>query len=93
MDEYYDDGYEDEDNLKKHEEFDKIKTNPAGPYKISLTFKGVKWSIKIENIAINKFKINAKSNIKVARTEVDILKKYLKDEGFEMAAKKHNLFW
>jgi hypothetical protein len=97
MDEYYDDGYgEDEDEneifhfQKKLGEF---KTNPKGPYKIQFKFKNIDWNITIQNINFNDFKVVARSSVKVNKSELEILKKYLKDEGFEQAARKHNLFW
>ena len=92
MDEYYDSDF-DEEKMKFEGDVKKTKTNPAGPYKVKMVFKGVKWDIKIENVTLEMFKISAKSNVKVDKQEVEILKKYIKDEGFELAAKKHNLFW
>jgi hypothetical protein len=96
MDEYYDDGYENEDEneilqfQKKQKDF---TTNPAGPFKFKITFKGVNWSVKIESLSMQDFKITAKSNVKVAQEECEIFKKYIRDEGFEIAARKHNLYW
>jgi hypothetical protein len=96
MDEYYDDGYEDEDE-EKIQKFQKkqgeFKTNPNGPYNFEMKFKGVHWIIKIESLSLNDFKVTAASDIKVRKKDLDILKKYLQDEGFEQAARKHNLFW
>jgi len=96
MDEYYDDGYddEDEDDIQKFQEkLGKFKTNPKGDYKVELTFKGVKWKIKIKSISMNDFKVTAQSNVRVEQDELEVIKKYLIDEGFEQAARKHNLFW
>jgi hypothetical protein len=92
MDEYYDDDFSDEtwNNQKKSK---KVKTNPAGPYEIEFMFKGVNWNIVIENISMTDFKVTARSDKKIKKEELIILKRYLQDEGFEMAAKKHNLFW
>jgi hypothetical protein len=71
----------------------KIRTNPAGPYIVNFIFKGVNWDITIENLSHDDYKVTASSNKKVSIEEVNILKKYLQDEGFEQAAKKHNLYW
>ena len=92
MEAYYDDESENE-----IQEFQKklgnFKTNPNGNYKIQLTFKGVNWKIEIKNIDMDSYKIIARSNVKVDEDELEILKKYLIDEGFEHAARQHNLFW
>ena len=98
MDEYYDNGYDDEDEDDQQirqfqKKLGKFKVNPNGPYSFKMTFKGVKWDIKIENISLNDFKVTAKSNVKVKNNELEILKRYIQDEGFEQAARKHNLFW
>jgi hypothetical protein len=96
MDEYYNNDFSDE-SWKKSKYYKgkskKLNTNPSGPYELELMFKGVNWHIIIENIDINDFKVTAKSDEKVNSCKVNSLKKYLQDEGFEMAAKKHNLFW
>lgn len=96
MQSYYDDGYENEDE-DKIQQFQKnlgnFKTNPNGNYTVELTFKGVNWLIEIKNIDMDTYKIIARSNVKVDEDELDILKKYLVDEGFEHAARQHNLFW
>lgn len=94
MDEYYDDDFS-EDTWKgsKKKKSKKLNTNPAGPYGLEIIFKGVNWYIVIENLTMDDFKVTAKSDEKVGKDEVNILKKYLQAEGFEMAAKKHNLFW
>ena len=83
------DSTEESDDVK----LGKFKTNPKGPYKIKFIFKGVNWDIKIQNISLEDFKVVARSSKKVNKTEIEILKKYLKDEGFEQAARKHNLYW
>jgi hypothetical protein len=96
MDEYYDDGYADEDEYEIDQfqkKLGKFKTNPKGPFKFKMTFKGVNWEIKIENVDMNDFKVTAKSNVKVDLDELEIIKRYLRDEGFEQAARKHNLYW
>lgn len=92
MDEYYDDDFSSE-SWKDQKKSKKLKVNPAGPYEVELMFKGVNWHIVIENITFDDFKVTAKSDRKVKHEQVDILKRYLQAEGFEMAAKKHNLFW
>ena len=89
----YSDDYDESDewkNLKKHKPF---KLNPSGPYKVKLLFKNVNWSITIENISMEDFKVTAISDKKVSKSHLSVLKKYLQDEGFEQAARKHNLFW
>lgn len=79
-------------NLKKPKR-KKIRTNPSGPYNVRFQFKGVEWDITIENVTENDYKVTARSNIKVAENEIDVLKYYLQEEGFEEEAKKHNLLW
>lgn len=92
MDTYYDDESEDEiQNFQK--KLGNFKTNPNGNYKLQLTFKGVNWKIEIKNLDMETYRVTAKSNVKVDSDELDILKKYLIDEGFEQAARQHNLFW
>jgi hypothetical protein len=93
MDEYYDDDFSDESWKGSKKKSKKLKTNPAGPFEMEIIFRGTKWDIVIENITINDFKVTAKANKKVDKGQIEVLKKYLQDEGFEMAAKKHNLFW
>jgi hypothetical protein len=96
MDEYYDDGYGDEDE-EEIQQFQKkqgkFKTNPSGPYNFEMKFKGVNWVIKIENVSLDDFKVTAESDVKVKKKDLEILKRYIQDEGFEQAARKHNLFW
>jgi hypothetical protein len=89
MDDYFDD--EPWKGSKKKTK--KLNTNPSGPYTLDLMFKGINWNIVIENLNINDFKVTVKSDKKVKIKEIDLLKRYLQAEGFEMAAKKHNLFW
>ena len=69
-----------------------IKTNPSGPYNVKFKFKNVEWDITIENISEDDYKVTARSSIKVDEKEIDILKYYLQEEGFEEEAQKHNLF-
>jgi hypothetical protein len=90
MDEYYDDGYEEQDSPKEQQ---KTRTNPKGSYIFNMIFKGVEWDIKIENLSLTDFKISAKAFEKVSKSELEVLKRYLIAEGFQDAAKKHNLFW
>jgi hypothetical protein len=96
MDTYYDDGYESEEE-NKIQQFQKdlgaFKTNPNGNYKVELMFKGIKWKIEIKNLDMERYKILAKSNVKVDPDELENLKRYLIAEGFEYAARQHNLFW
>jgi hypothetical protein len=93
MDEYYDDDFSEKNQKSPKRKSKKLKTNPAGPYELELTFWGIDWYIVIENLTMEDFKVTAKSDKKVGKHYVDTLKRYLKAEGFEMAAKKHNLFW
>lgn len=94
MDTYYDDENEDNyDNTFSKKKSNKIKTNPTGNYKIKFKFKGVEWNVEIKNTDLNSYKVSARSNVKVNKDELKILKKYLIDEGFEQAARQHNLFW
>jgi len=72
----------------------KLKQNPNGPYTIEdFVFKGVIWNIVIQNVSHDDFQVTAISNKKVKHDTLNVLKKYLKTEGFEEAARKHNLFW
>jgi hypothetical protein len=71
----------------------KLKLNPTGFYNVEFMFKGVNWDITIENITYDDFKVTARSDKKVEQDEVEVLKRYLQTEGFEDAAKKHNLYW
>jgi hypothetical protein len=93
MDDYYDEDFSEDTWKNPKSKSKKLRTNPAGPYELEITFKGVDWYIVIENLTMDDFKVTAKSEKKVKKDEVGILKKYLQDEGFELAAKKHNLFW
>lgn len=78
--------------LKKQKK-KKIKTNPSGPYNLKFQFKGVKWDITIENVTEDDYKVIARSDVKINESEIESLKYYLQEEGFEEEAKKHNLFW
>jgi hypothetical protein len=96
MEAYYDHGYDDE-NEDKIQQFQKnlgsFKTNPNGNYKVELMFKGIKWKIEIKNLDTERYKILARSNVKVDPDELENLKRYLIAEGFEHEARQHNLFW
>ena len=93
MDEYYDDDFLEENWKQAKKKSKRPKTNPDGPYEVNITFKGVDWNIVIKNKNLDDFIVTASTDKKVSFEELEVLKKYLKDEGFEMAAKKHNLFW
>ena len=93
MDEYYDDDFSNESWKGSKKKSKKLNINPAGPFELEIIFRGIKLEIIIENTSINDFKVTVKANKKVDQGQINILKKYLQDEGFEMAAKKHNLFW
>lgn len=86
-----DDFYEKKKSPSKRSK--KLKKNPSGLYNVNLIFKGIQWDITIDNVSYDEFKITAKSNVKVNQDEVNVLKRYLQDEGFEDAATKHNLDW
>ena len=88
-----DDNDGDEWKEKKKKPKGKIKVNPAGPYQVELLFRGVNWNIVIENVSYDLFKVKAYSDKKISKDEISLLKKYLELEGFEDAAKKHNLYW
>jgi hypothetical protein len=88
-----DDGSFYEKKKSYHKKSKRLKKNPRGLYNVNFIFKGIQWDITIDNIAYDEFKITAKSNVKVDQGEVDVLKRYLQDEGFEEAATKHNLEW
>jgi hypothetical protein len=93
MDEFIDDDFLDESWKESKKKSKKIKNNPAGPYTVDLVFKGVNWHIVIKNKTMDEFNVAASADKKVSFEELEVLRKYLKDEGFEMAARKHNLFW
>jgi hypothetical protein len=93
-DEYYDDGYEEKEPIKDK----KIKsTNPAGPYHFEILFRGIKYDVTIKNITYKKFKVEAYTETDDENFDYEShilsLNKYLEDEGYFMAAKKHNLYY
>jgi hypothetical protein len=92
MDEYYDDEYNDEIKPSKKS----FITNPAGPYKIEIIFKGINYDITIQNISYKEFDIKAiAKDVEEDYNEEDImmLNKYLNDEGFLLAATKWNIYY
>lgn len=98
MDEYYDDdlifrkgeGWHINKDRKK-----KLVGNPNGPYKLeNFLLDGILWdSITIENISHDEFKVTTTTESFASAEDLDNLKRYLKLEGFELAARNHNLFW
>jgi len=77
----------------KMEELNKPVTNPKGPYKIKLTYKGIECHIQIKSISEYEFDIRVKTNQKLNESDLAGLKEYLDAEGFTTEARKHNLFW
>ena len=95
MDEYYDDEFNEEEYEKPKKEF---VTNPLGPYKLEIKFKGIDYDITIENITYKKFKVCAitkdtDDDMEKVEEDIKILEKYLNDEGFYIAARKWNLYY
>ena len=86
----YDDG-ENEHNIKKYKK--KLKLNPNGPYNVKMTFRGIYFDITIQNKKVDEFNITVKSSKKIDLNFLEILKRYLRDEGFEAEAQQWNLFW
>lgn len=78
---------EDDENVSK------FVTNPSGPYKLDLLYKGIKYKIMIKNLSEYEFDIFVRSNKKITKNEIESLKRYLEEEGFNNEATKHNLFW
>lgn len=75
------------------EELNKPITNPSGPYKVKLLYKGIECYVQIKNINEREFDIRIKTNKKINESEMNGLMKYLDTEGFANEATKHNLFW
>lgn len=102
-DEYFDDSYDDEESWKKKQgKKKKLLTNPEGPYKLDITYRGIKFNVTIENVTFDRFKLCAimedqdyDENVEDSKYQPLILKlnQYLDSEGYFMAAKKHNLFF
>jgi hypothetical protein len=75
------------------EELNKPVTNPQGPYKIKLKYKGIACYIQMQSINEYEFDIRIKTNKKLDQSDLNGLKEYLEAEGFTNEATKHNLFW
>ena len=72
---------------------EKLKKNVNGPYNVILTIQGIEYDITIDNITTNEFEITINSDSKPSIEQMEVVKSYLEWEGFEDAARKHNLFW
>lgn len=89
MDEYINEYYDDNQPKKK------FKVNPE-PYQIEMLFRGTSYNVTIKNTNYNKFKIEATKDSdddQMDEEEINCLDRYLKAEGFYVAAQKHNLFY
>lgn len=89
MDEYINEYYDDNQPKKK------FKVNPE-PYQIEMLFRGTSYNVTIKNTNYNKFKIEATKDSdddRMDEEEINCLDRYLKAEGFYVAAQKHNLFY
>jgi hypothetical protein len=75
------------------EEINKTITNPNGPYRVKLLYKGIDCYVQIKNINEVEFDIRVKTDEKLNEFELKGLMKYLDSEGFANEATKHNLFW
>jgi hypothetical protein len=75
------------------EELNKPVTNPEGPYRIKLTYKGIECHIQMKSLSDCEFDIRVKTNKKMNQSDLVSLKEYLDAEGFTNEARKHNLFW
>jgi hypothetical protein len=75
------------------EELNKPVTNPEGPYRIKLKYKGIDCHIQMKSISECEFDIRVKTNQKLEQSDLLGLKEYLDAEGFTNEARKHNLFW
>lgn len=97
MDEYLDDSFEDVDPKSKKSK----KRNPKGPYTFEMVYRGKCYSIKIENVTYEKFKVYTESlcdenddfDEDKTREQLISLEKYLESEGFYLAARKWNMFF
>jgi hypothetical protein len=87
--------YENDDgdayHTKKYKK--KLKLNPKGPYNVKMTFSGIYLDIIIQNTKVDEFKITVKSSSTINESTLEVLKRYLRSEGFEDDAQKWNLFW
>jgi hypothetical protein len=86
-----DDSYEEVTKNKRKPE--KLKTNPSGPFHFKMTYLGIFCNVTIQNIKKDEFKISIDSSKKLNKSLLKHLTNYLKAEGFEDEATKHNLFW
>ena len=94
LDDYYNDFDSSENESWKGKKQKKLKQNPSGPFCIkNFVYKNTIWDIIIENITYDDFKVTAACDKEVSAKFVESLKRYLELEGFQDAAKKHNLFW
>jgi hypothetical protein len=84
----YEDGWEKPINKKKT-----FKDNPNGPYRLKITVRGVNWDVTIKSTSALDHKVKAICEKKATKNDLEVLKNYLEKEGFNDAAKKHNLFW
>jgi hypothetical protein len=75
------------------EELNKPVTNPEGPYRIKLTYKGIDCHIQMKSVSECEFDIRVKTNKKMSQADLMSLKEYLDAEGFTNEARKHNLLW
>lgn len=99
LDDYFDDNFTPHEGegwkLNKNKK-KKLSSNPNGHYKIEdFLFRGILWSkIIIENVTHDEFKVTASTEEEdINKEDLDSLRSYLSKEGFEQAARKHNLFW
>ncbi len=70
-----------------------LVTNPAGVYRIKITYQKVKCNIMIKSIDDYEFDIYVKTNKKITNNQLEGLKQYLETEGYFNEARKHNLYW
>lgn len=75
------------------EEINKPVTNPEGPYRVKLTYRGIDCHIQMKNVSECEFDIRVKTKQPMNETDLMGLKQYLDAEGFTNEARKHNLFW
>lgn len=75
------------------EELNKPVTNPKGPYRIKLTYKGIDCHIQMKSINEYEFDIRVKAKKPMQPSDLAGLREYLDAEGFTNEARKHNLMW
>ena len=75
------------------EELNKPVTNPQGPYRVKLIYKGIDCHIQMKSISEYEFDIRVKTKQKMTESDLFGLKYYLDAEGFTNEARKHNLMW